>query len=683
MTPSARSSSVPSRRMLAKQIERLRQKIWHHDYCYYVLNQPEISDSEYDRMMEELQSLEAQAPEWVSPDSPTQRVGGIPDQAFRPVRHAAPMLSIENAFAEEDLKAWHQRVLKGLGNEIPTFTVELKIDGVSLALTYAKGRLLQAATRGDGTSGEEVTPNARTIRAVPLQLKGRPPEWIEVRGEVYMPIEAFRRYNDQAKRQEIETFANPRNAASGSLRQKDPQITAKRPLRFFTHSSGALRGQSFRTHWEFLQACKSFGLPIIEHACLCRSWQEVLQQCRRLEKMRPALAFEADGVVIKINEFPFQQRLGLTHKSPRWAIAYKFAAHQATTQVLDVTPSVGRTGVMTPVAGLKPVACGGVTISSATLHNYEEVERLGLRTGDWIVVQRAGEVIPQVVRVIENRRTGAERMVKLPTRCPVCGGSVVKQKQEDVAYRCINPACEAQLLRQVLHFGSRQAMDIEGLGEAVVEQLISRRMIRDVADLYALKIQDWMSLELFAQRKAQKLMEAIQQSKTRGLTRLLYGFGIRHIGEKTAQVLAEHFGAMTRLVEAEVKDLEQIPEVGSVMAQSIVEWFHQPQSRLLVRKLEDVGVRMTEAHGRGPQTLAGLTVVFTGGLSSLSRAEAESLVRRLGGRVSSNVSRQTSYVVVGQDPGSKLEKAKKWAVKILDEAAFKRLVQREQAAVGQ
>ena len=657
------------------QAEILREQIRHHEHRYYTLDQPEISDAEYDALVRQLQELEQQYPQLVTPDSPTQRVGGIPDQAFRPVRHAIPMLSLDNAFDERELEAWHQRVMKGLEGARPTFTVELKIDGVGLALTYDRGLLVQAATRGDGTMGEEVLANAKTIRAIPLRLHGAPPRRLELRGEVYMAITAFERYNAEAKRRGEELFANPRNATSGSLRQKDPRVTAARPLRFFTHSYSMVDGARFTTHWEFLEACKRFGLPVTEDASRCRSFEAVRAQCRRFEQRRGRLRYEADGVVIKVNELALQERLGLTHKSPRWAIAYKFPAHQVTTQVVSVEHSVGRTGAITPVANLKPVACGGVTISNATLHNYEEVKRLGVQVGDWVVIQRAGDVIPQVVKVIESRRTGTERPIAPPATCPVCRGEVAKEDEEEVAYRCINPSCPAQLLRALLHFGSRTAMDIEGLGEAAVEQLVGRRLIRNAADLYRLRAEQLETLDLFAERKAQKLLEAVAASTSRGLARVLYALGIRHVGEKAALELAQHFGSMTRLMAADRDKLEAIPGVGPVVAQTVAQFFRQPQSRALIRKLKAAGLTMTEASARGPQPLSRTTFVFTGTLASLSRPEAEALIRRLGGRAASSVSRKTGYVVAGESPGSKLEQAKKLGVKILNEDAFEKLIE--------
>lgn len=672
------SPSRDTDRALAQRIERLRNTIRRHDYRYYVLNQPEISDAEYDQLLQELVSLEARAPQLMTPDSPTQRVGGVPDEAFRPVRHAIPMMSLDNVFNEEELLAWHQRVTKGLSDAKPTYTVELKIDGVGLALTYEQGRLVRAATRGDGTTGEDVTANAKTIRAIPLRLQGNAPRRLEVRGEVYMTTTQFERYNAQAGRRGGEMFANPRNAAAGSLRQKDPQVTATRPLRFFTHSYGAVEGMRCKTQWEFLQACRQFGLPVTEQAARCASFDEVRQRCQRLEQRRDRLDYEADGVVIKVNERSLQDRLGMTHRSPRWAIAYKFAAHQATTQVLDVVPSVGRTGTVTPVASLKPVSCGGVTISSATLHNYDEVGRLGVKVGDWVVIQRAGEVIPQIIKVLESKRTGKERAVKPPARCPECRGMIAKEKEEEVAYRCVNPSCPAQLVRSVLHFGSREAMDIEGLGEAVVEQLVNKKLLHDVADLYTLTERELLTLELFAKKKARKLLEAVEASAQRDLARLVYGLGIRHVGEKAALDLAERFGAMDRLMRAGQAELEAVPGIGSVVAQAVLQCFGQAATRTLVKKLQAAGLTMTQARRAGPQPLQGQTFVFTGELSTMSRAEAEALVRRLGGEASSSASRRTSYVVAGSAPGSKCDKAKQLGVRIIDEAVFKKLIQQFQ-----
>ena len=669
MNPPSRSKSASSNQMMAARINRLRALIRQHDHAYYTLSHPTITDAEYDQLLRELRSLEAHAPHLVTPDSPTQRVGGLSDRAFQSVRHAMPMLSLDNAFSEEEVLAWHERVSKWLDGAQSTYTVELKIDGVGLALTYEQGQLIQAATRGDGTMGEDVSANAKTIRSIPLKLQGRAPRRLEVRGEVYMTRDDFERYNARALREGVETFVNPRNAAAGSLRQKDPQVTARRPLRFFTHSYGRVDGMRFATHWEFLQACKALSLPVTEHATLCNAFEVVREQCRRLEQLRSRLAYDVDGLVIKVNELALQQRLGMTHRSPRWAIAYKFPAHHATTQVLEVIHSVGRTGTITPVAKLRPVSCGGVTISNATLHNYDEIARLGLKIGDAVVIQRAGEVIPQVVRVIETQRTGQERAITPPTTCPECGGAITNEEAE-VAYRCLNPSCPAQLVRAVLHFGSREAMDIEGLGEAVVEQLVERALIHNVPDLYRLSEEVLVQLELFASTKARNLLEAIRASKTRGLARLLYGLGIRHVGEKAALDLAHQFGSMERLVQADETHVQAVPGIGPVVARSLTQFLHQSQTKALLRRLDAVGVRMTETVLRGPHPLANLTFVFTGGLPHLARPEAEAVVKRLGGHTTSSVSRQTNYVVAGRAPGLKLQRAKQLGVMVLDEAQF-------------
>ncbi len=667
---------VPNLRAIQHQLESLREQIRHHAHRYYVLDHPEISDAEYDQLIQQLKGLEVRSPHLVTSDSPTQRVGGIPHEAFRPVRHRVPMLSLDNAYEAQELVAWHDRVEKGLKQAAHTSTAELKIDGVGLSLTYERGMLTQAATRGDGQTGEDVTLNARTIRSIPLRLRGQAPRLLEVRGEGYMTLDDFTRYNHGASRRGGETFANPRNAAAGSLRQKDPQVTASRPLRFFVHSYGNVEGASFTTHWKFLDACKAFGLPVTEHARLCRTVEEVLAYCQRWESHRERLAYEVDGMVIKVNELALQQRLGITFKSPRWAIAYKFPAHQTTTKIIDVRASVGRTGTVTPVAKLQPVACGGVTISSATLHNYDEVERLGVQVGDWVVIQRAGEVIPKVLKVNGSRRNGSEKPVKIPTRCPACGGTITKEKEDEVAYRCVNPACPAQLVRRLIHFASREAMDIEGLGDVVAEQLVQQRLVHDIADLYQLTAPALLKLELFAEKKAENLLAAIGQSTSRGLARVLYGLGIRHVGEKASQLLAEQFGSMERLMDASEETLRGIPEVGPVMAAAIVGYVRQPATKRLIETLRAAGVKLTEDVTQGRKPLVGLTIVLSGELSSLSRAAAEALIHRLGGKAASSVSRKTHYVVAGQRPGAKYQRAKKLGVKILDEAQFKRLIGR-------
>ena len=669
-------ASEPSLTTIRREVDTLRDQIHQHDYRYYVLNQPEVSDAEYDELLQRLQDLEGRYPKLVTSDSPTQRVGGIPDEAFRPIRHRVPMLSLDNSYTIEELVAWQERVVKGLKGTTHTYTAELKIDGVGLALSYARGLLTQAATRGDGQTGENVTANAKTIRAIPLRLRGQTPRLLEVRGEVYMSRDAFARYNLEAGRKGWETFANPRNAAAGSLRQKDPAVTALRPLRFFVHSYGVVEGASFRTHWDFLHTCQTLGLPVTEHAAVCRAFEEVTDYCRRWESQRERLAYDVDGVVVKVNELILQQHLGMTLKSPRWAMAYKFPAHQARSQVLDVIPSVGRTGTITPVAKLAPVSCGGVTISSASLHNYDEVARLGLSVGDWVVIQRAGEVIPQVIKVLTSKRTGPQKPVRIPTSCPACRGPIAKERDDEVAYRCVNPACPAQLVRRVMHVAGREAMDIEGLGEAVAEQLVHRRLVRDVADLFRLTKAQLVELELFGEKKADNLLAAIRASASRGLARVLYGLGIRHVGEKAARVLAERFRSIDRLMAEPEEELRGIPAVGPVIASALIEYLRHPATKQLIEELREAGLTLTEEALAGPQSLAGLTLVLTGELSGFSRSEAEAVVHRLGGKTSSTVSKRTDYVVVGEHPGSKYEQAKALGLRIIDEARFKKLISR-------
>lgn len=668
-----KSSSSNERRAVAC-MERLRGQIRHHDYRYYVLNQPEIADAEYDRLLRELAELEGRFPERISSDSPTQRVGSVPDTAFRSVRHEVPMLSLDNAFNVEELSAWFRRVDKTLKGAKVAYTVELKMDGVGLALLYEKGRLVRAATRGDGATGEEVTSNAKTIRSIPLRLQGDPPDRLEVRGEVCILQESFERFNARATRHGEEAFANPRNLAAGSLRQKNPRITAERPLRFFTHSYGSVKGKEFVTHWEFLQACCKYGLPITEHAVRLNTLEKVTQACLRWEREREGLAYEADGLVVKVDSLTQQKQLGMTHRSPRWAIAYKFPAQQATTQIIEIVASVGRTGAITPVAKLKPVSCGGVTIANATLHNYDEIERLGVRPKDRVLIQRAGDVIPQVVKVVAKASPRGRR-IGPPKRCPVCKGLVEREKSDEVAYRCVNPSCRAQQFRQILHFGSRGAMDIEGLGDVIVEQLLEKKLIEDAADLYTLTEVKLLQLPLFKETKARKLIESIQASKNRGLARLLFALGIRHVGERAAQVLAEAFGSMAALAKADEASIQAVPEIGPVMVKAIREYLGQSSGRALIGKLDISGLKMRDAQTHGPKPFAGSTFVFTGELSRMSRQEAQARVRHLGGQASSSVSKQTTYVVVGEAPGSKAKKAKTLGVRMINEKEFGKLIQ--------
>jgi DNA ligase (NAD+) len=676
---------IPKAPSIQKEIEQLRAEINRHDTLYYVRSRPEISDAEYDRLMKRLQALEEAHPELVTPDSPTQRVSGKPTEEFPNVRHRTPMLSLDNTYSPEEVLAWDKRVDRGLSGENRQYVVEPKIDGVSLSLTYRNGLLEVAATRGDGETGEDVTPNARTLRDIPLKLQGRhSTELLEIRGEVYIKKKDFEKFNEEARRrgEEEEVFSNPRNAAAGSLRQKDPKITATRPLRFFVHSFGWVEGEAFTNHWEYLQKCRGFGFAIAPGAILVEDIQDVLKQCKKVEEEREKLPFEADGLVVKINDFDQQKNLGFTMKSPRWAIAYKFPAHQATTKILDIIASVGRTGTITPVAKLEPVECGGVMISNATLHNFDEIKRLGVKIGDTVLIERAGEVIPKVIKVITSKRRGTEKEFKVPKHCPRCHGEVIKEREQDVAYRCINPSCPAQIEGSLLHFSSRNAMDIQGLGDVVVTSLLQKNLVHDLADIYNLKKEDLLQLELFADKRAENLLEAIEMSKKRPLSNLIYGLGIRNVGEKAAQMLAESFGTLDALAQTAVTEPEklmEIHEVGPVLAESVSKFFKQAAVKKIIQKLKSAGVNMREEKRavQGPQPLEGKTFVFTGELSSFSRSEAEKLIAQLGGKATGSVSTKTDFVVAGENPGSKFKDAQKFGVKILDERGFLKMMGKE------
>lgn len=663
-------------RTIEHEIEKLRKEIRHNDYLYYVLDQPEISDFEYDQLFKRLQKLEEQYPSLVTPDSPTQRVSGLAAPTFNPVRHTVPMLSLDNTYNETEFRQWYERVSKALDNTDFEMTIELKIDGVGVNLTYENGILAIGATRGDGVTGEDVTPNMKSVRAIPLRLiSPDPPRFLEVRGEVYMNKKEFEILNEKIKEKGEQPFANPRNSAAGSLRQKDPRITANRPLRFFIHSYGKVEGEEFSTHWEFLQHMKSFGLRPVEHARLTRNWEDVLDYRKNMEEKRDSLPYEVDGIVIKVNSLAQQRTLGFTQKSPRWAIAYKFPARQATTKIAGIRVQVGRTGVITPVADLDPVQVGGVTIEHATLHNFDEIKRLDARVGDTALIERAGDVIPKVVKVIESKRTGHEKPFHIPRECPSCGGPITKEKEEEVAYRCLNPSCPVQIERGLIHFAGREAMDIDGMGEVVVEQLVRRKTVKDFADIYKLTKSDLLTLDLFKEKKAEKLLSAIEKSKERPLSRLLFALGIHHVGEKAAWVLAGEFRTMDRLLKATNEDLGRIKDFGPVLAEAVCDFFAQPAVKVLIADLREAGVNMTEPEreARG-LPFEGKTFVFTGELKGCTRTEAEKRVRELGGNASSSVSNKTDYVVAGEAAGSKLSKAEKLGVKVIDEAAFDKLL---------
>ena len=666
-----------NKKQAAKEIQRLSREIEEHNDRYYNLAQPTISDEEYDRLLKKLVELEEQFPGLRSPDSPSQRVGTKVLAAAPTVRHKVKMYSLDNTYSFEELKEWHDRVAKGLPEEKFELVVELKVDGVSAALSYQKGRFVLGATRGDGVTGEDVTHNLKTVRSIPLHLKvppkGKIPGVLEVRGEIYMEKKDFEALNREKKEKEEDLFANPRNATSGSVKLLDSRITAQRNLKCVIHSFGLAEGVTFATQWEFLQSAKAYGFRVSDDRRLCRSLDEVIAYCQKYQEKRQEIPYEMDGVVIKVNSLGQQNRLGATLKSPRWAVAYKFPAQQATTEIMDIQFQVGRTGVITPVAKLKPVECAGVTISNATLHNFDEIQRLGVKVGDRVLIERAGDVIPKVVKVVQSAR-GKGAPVRPPSHCPECRGPVVKEKEEQVAYRCANPSCPAKLERALVHFASRPAMDIEGFGEAVVGQLLAKGRLHDLADIYYLKKENFLELELFKDKKAGNLLKAIENSKQQPLSRLLFGLGIANIGEKAAYVLAQHFQTMDRIMEASREDFESIREVGPVMAESLVTFFRQSATQKLMTRLKKAGVNLLEPMDVKGTKLTGKKFVFTGELPNLSRTQASALVRKLGGEVVSSVSKDVDFVIVGSSPGSKYQKARELGVAVINPNEFQEMI---------
>lgn len=674
--PTEQTGTPESTTDLGSEVARLRRELEEHNYRYYVLNQPTISDAEYDRMFRQLQEIERAHPELDDPNSPTHRVGAPVQEGFGTIRHRVPMLSLANAFNVDELKAWDARVRKLLGTsgEI-TYTVEPKIDGLAISLRYEKGRLVEAATRGDGITGEDVTSNVRTIGEIPWHLPPYAPENIEVRGEVYMNKEDFRRLNAEREKLGDPLFANPRNAAAGSLRQLDPRVTAKRPLRFWAY--GAIGLEGITTHYGALEAVGNMGFPVYPEIRLVTGIDAVEALYQRYCETREQLPFEIDGIVIKVNSLADQERLGAVGREPRWAIAYKFPAIQETTRLLDVTVQVGRTGAITPVAILEPVNIGGVVVSRATLHNEDEIVRKDLRIGDWVVVQRAGDVIPQVVKAIPERRTGEERIFQMPETCPVCGAPTMRLEGEAARYCTNGLQCPAQLVESLRHFASRRAMDIEWLGIKVAEMLVSAGLVKDVADLYALSKEQLLALDRFGEKSAENLLEAIEQSKGRPLDRLIFALGIHEVGEVTARLLANAFRSMDALMAASREELQKIPSIGPSMSQSIVDFFAEEHNRKVIAKLKAAGLTM-ELPEAAPvvkdSPFAGREVVFTGKLETMTRAQAQELVERLGGTAGTSVTKKTSLVVAGADAGSKLEKARKLEIPIMSEAEFTRWV---------
>ena len=663
-----------------QRIEELRQQLERHNYSYYVLDAPTVPDAEYDRLLRELQELEEAHPEFQSPESPTQRVGGQPLDGFEEVRHRVPMLSLANAFADEEVEAFHERVIKGLETEHADYVAEPKLDGVAISLRYEDGRLAQAATRGDGATGEDVTTNVRTIAAIPLRLmnhENRPvyPGTLEVRGEIYMPLAGFRAYNEMAREEGLKELVNPRNAAAGSLRQLDSRITAKRPLAFYAYSLVA-EDSLPESHYEQLQLLKLWGFPVNPEVRRVRDAGGCLAYYRDMGEKRDKLPYDIDGVVYKLEMREQQKTLGFVSRAPRWAIAQKFPAQEEITRLLGIDIQVGRTGALTPVARLDPVFVGGVTVTNATLHNLDEIRRKDVRTGDWVVVRRAGDVIPEVARVVLERREGEPEEFEMPQACPVCGSAVEREEGEAV-FRCTGGlVCSAQRVRSIQHFASRKAMDIEGLGEKLVDQLAETGLVQSIAYLYALDREQLAGLERMGEKSADNLLVELERSKQPELGRLLYALGIREVGEVTADSLARHFGSLEAIVRADEEQLVDVPDVGPIVAGHVHAFFREPHNLQILGELEQAGLRWQAPEiNEGEQPLAGQTWVLTGALG-MPRARARSLLESLGARVTGSVSAKTSVVLAGEAAGSKLAKAEKLGIEVVDEEAFIALMER-------
>ncbi len=655
----------------AERAKQLREEIDRHNHLYYILDSPEISDAEFDALMRELQAIEEEYPELATPDSPTQRVGAPPSEAFAPVAHRSRMTSLDNVFDEEELAAFLNRVRKQVGDI--AYVVELKIDGAGIALTYENGLFSYGATRGDGVTGEDVTSNLRTIRTLPLRLRGdQAPAVLEVRGEVFMPKRSFMELNRRREEEGKPLFANPRNAAAGSLRQLDPAITASRNLDVLLYELGYMEGDRPHEHHEFLEMMEDWGLHVNDKRIVATSIEEIMDFCRGWIERRDDLPYEVDGAVIKVDDLELRERLGYTSKAPRWAVAYKFPAEEKTTRLLDITINVGRTGALTPTAVLEPVFVGGSTVQRATLHNADEVRRKGVLIGDTVLVHKAGDVIPEIIKPIVEKRTGTERAWHMPDHCPVCGSSVFRPEGEAVT-RCVNIDCPARLFESILHFASRGAMDIDGLGPAITAEMMHAGYVHTVADIYSVTDEQLYTLSNFKDKSVANMRRSIEASKGRPLSRLLFALGIRHVGSHVADVLAQAFGSMDRLAAASEEALRDTEEIGPILAQSIYAFFREERNLELIEELRKAGVNMTESR-RGGGALEGLSIVVTGRLERFSREEAQAAIEERGGRAASSVSGKTDYVVVGEDPGSKYDRARDLGVKIIDEEEFARLL---------
>ena len=664
----------------ASEIQKLRAEIQRHEDLYYVQDAPEISDLEYDRLLERLHGLEQAHPELITPDSPTQRVGGRPAEGFPEVVHRLPMLSLDNSYNIDELKAFDERCRKLADGRSLEYVAELKIDGLSLSLQYQGNVLTRGVTRGDGRIGEEVTQNARTIRSVPLRLKADAKKLegdVEVRGEVFIPLDVFRKTNAEREEAGEPRFANPRNAAAGAIRQLDSRLVARRRLDMFAYDLLVDGRKPFATHWESLNWMEKAGFRVNPNRQLCKSIAEVIEFANEKEKLRDDLGYEIDGLVVKVNSTALQDDFGTTQKAPRWAIAYKYPARQASTKVLSIVVQVGRTGALTPVANLEPVFLAGTTVSRATLHNEDEIARLGLKIGDWVMIEKSGEIIPKVLNVIKSKRTGKEKPFNPPTHCPVCGGEISRPEGEVVA-RCVAADCAAQLVGRLLHFASRRAMRIEGLGDVLAIQLNDAGLVKDVGDLYSLTLEQVANLPRMAKKSATNLLDQIEASKSRDLSSLIYALGIRHVGERTAGILARQFGSLDSLMKATVQELDDVPEIGLTVAQSVRDWFDDEGNRRLCDRLRDAGVK-TELEKQRSESVderfAGKQFVLTGKMERYTRDEARALIESRGGRVNSSVSKKTDYVVAGEEAGSKLDKATELGVTIIDEAQFKKMIE--------
>ena len=664
--------TTDSKLAIQHEVERLRAELALHNHRYYVLDEPLISDAEYDQLFRRLVDLEAAYPALHDPASPTQKVGAPPLAAFAQVRHTVPMLSLANVVSRTEMQEFHQRVQRALETtQSVEYVAEPKIDGVAVELVYEDGKLTVGSTRGDGVTGEDITANLKTVRSIPLTLLPQPahpvPRRLEVRGEVFLPKAAFRGLNNTRAKAGEPLFANPRNATAGSLKQLDSSITAGRPLDFFCYGVGQIEGDPFASYWDLRQALIGWGIKAVPLGRVCPTVEEVFAVCDDLEARRDRLDYDIDGVVVKVNRFALQAQLGQISRSPRWATAYKFPAIQATTSLLNIVPQVGRIGTLTPVAELAPVPIGGVTVKSASLHNMDEIQRKDIRIGDTVIVERAGDVIPYVVKTIPEKRTGQERRFAMPTVCPVCGAQVEREEGE-AAYRCTGLACPAQLKESLTFFAARGSMDIDGLGEKIIDQLVDKNLVRDPGDLYLLTAEQLAALDRLGEKSAHNLTDALERSKTTSLPRFIAALGIRHVGEATARQLAEHFGDLDRIVQAGEEALQDVPDIGPEVARSLAAFFGQERNRAVVKKLLDAGVYFPRLEAKPAGSLHGQTFVLTGSLASLTRPEAKQRLEALGAKVTAGVSKKTDYVVAGTDPGSKRDKAEKLGVPILSEA---------------